>query len=208
MTGTPVTNIPDNSQATLKGRVVLFDRVQDDPKFRSLQGCVLLISDVEPQSDIVFGVIINQSWKQSFYKYMKSQDTSLTDAFRFVQMFDAAQDGFEPMKSNHAGFLTHKNNAHLLPAPEIFDRYALHISDSTQEAKALADTLIARKDILLLYSQFMLPLEDFTALAKKGLIQIRESDPDVIFNSSAYMRGALSFPEYFMPETGAPQPKP
>lgn len=193
--------------ADMKGCVVLFRDVGGNEKFRALQDCVLLISDVEESTDFVFGVIVNRSWKESFYKFMRAQHKTLTDAFRFVQMFDAAQDGFEPQESNHASFLVRAQDAHHLPAPEIFGAYALHVADNGEEAKLLAEKLTVQKDVLILYSQFMLPLEELVALRQAGKIEIARSNPDHIFNSSAFMRGVLSFPGYFLAQKKNPEPK-
>ncbi|MFA5593142.1 MAG: hypothetical protein WC989_07495 [Micavibrio sp.] len=196
--------LPDNCGAY----VVLFRNIEPSSNFHELNDSVLLIIEDEKESNFLFGAVINENHQLSFYKYLEAQNEKLRDHFRFIAMADAGKDGFEPFESNFAGFLMQADSPRVPPQSVTNKKFAYYAAESAQEAKEIAEHLYGEEDLLILYSQFFIPRDEVERLARKKQAVIRPASSQAIFNSSAFMRGLLSFPEHFGRPFNNPAPEP
>lgn len=184
-------NAPDD----FKTKLVYFHDIDKESHTFSLNNRLMLVSEDEPGSGYVFGYVLNEPMRDRLGRMMKLENQPLSEKFNFVQVFDAGADNFEFSESHFMTFLMRENHK---PNPYPVDKFGpfeAMVCESWEEARHVGENLATRPNTIVLYSQLMVNRDTMVGLIRQRKADWCEADPDIVFDSSAFMRAKKAFPK-------------
>lgn len=172
-----------------------FHDIEDTAYTYPLNNKLVLTSEDEPESNMVFGFVLNESMPDRLGRYMRRKNQPLSEKFNFMQMFDAGTSDFEFEEHHFTTFLMRKNGEKN-PYPVFkFGEFEAYVCETDEEIKHVGENLAKHEPkMITLYSQLMVNRQTLTGLFNMRKVDWREADPDIVLNPSAYMRQKLAFP--------------
>lgn len=189
-TGTP--KLPE----TFASKLVYFHGIGEESYTYPLNDLLVLISEDEPLSQQVFGYVLNTPMEERFGRFMRREQQPLSDKFNFVQLLDSDREGFDFVEHHFITFLMRKNGEkNPYPVHSFGEHFEAYTCEDMEEAKHVGQNLAHRKNTIAVYGQLLISHQTMVALVLQGKCAIREADPDIVFNSSGYMRARSAFPD-------------
>jgi hypothetical protein len=180
---------------TFAGKLVYFHGIGEESYAHPLNDLLVLISEDEPLSEYVFGYVLNTPMEERFGRFMRRESQPLTDKFNFIQLLDSDREGFDFVEHHFITFLMRKNGEkNPYPVHSFGEFFEAYTCEDMEEARHVGQNLAHRKNTIVLYGQLLINHQTIVALTNQGKCAIREADPDIVFNSSGYMRALTAFP--------------
>lgn len=189
-----------SAPADLGLKLILFSGIKANAPLAGLNNKLLLTSEDEKGSDYVFGYVLNNSLPQRLRSFLKQSGVpNVPEAQQFKQIFDGAADGFEAVYEDECITFLVRNGKKLETSNEfVFGTFKAYTCETPEEAAETLRLLEGRETIAI-SSLFMIERAQLVEAIEKGKAQIREADPEIVFNRSGFMRTLLAFPEKFTP---------
>lgn len=190
-----IATTPPASPGDLGLKLILFSGIEEGEDLSVLNGKLLLTSEDEAGSDYVFGYILNNPLPERLRAILKQ--AGLKDApvkTEFMQIFDAAVEGLEPLYEHECITLLARSNNPVGTSNEfIFGPFVTYTCETAEEAAEMIKLLNGR-EVVTLSSLSMIDRAELVGLINNKKARIRDADPDIVFNKSGFMRAQLAFP--------------